>query len=210
MKKTLIFDFDGTIADSLELVIELFHELTGHKELLDDKRRAHLRRLPTKELIQELRVKPWRVPLLLFKGRKKMGARLGEVAVFRSMPEVLNTLHAAGHRLFIVSSNSEQNVRVFLKANHLENYFEHIYGNAGLFHKKRILTRIARSNNVELADCFYVGDETRDIFAAQHAHMAVVAVTWGYNAKSLLMAHHPTAIAEKPADLVRIFGDNKV
>lgn len=210
MMKTLIFDFDGTIADSLDLVTELFYEMTGHKNRFDKSRQAELRALSTRQLMKELGLSPWRVPKLLFEGRKKMSERLDEVSVFADMPKILRKLQAAGHRMFIVSSNSEQNVRTFLKAQDLEKYFEHIYGNAGLFHKKRALVRIARRNSVACEDCFYIGDETRDVVAAQHAHMPVVAVAWGYNAKSLLEAHHPTAVADKPADLLRIFGEGKV
>lgn len=204
MSKLLIFDFDGTIADSLELVIELFYELTGRENDFNEEKRATMQELPLRQLIKVLSVRPWHVPLLLMRGRKKMAARLKEVKVFDDMPRVIGRLHEKGYRLLVVTSNSEENVRAFLRANGMEGSFEQVYGSVGLFRKKRLLKKIVRRSGMDTKDCWYVGDEARDVIAAHHAHIRIAAVSWGFNSRRLLEAHHPEAIAAKPSDLLRI------
>ena len=66
---TVIFDFDGTIADSLELVIEIFRTLVpGHDDASDEQIEA-LRNLSVRHIADTLGVPMWKVPFLVYRGR---------------------------------------------------------------------------------------------------------------------------------------------
>lgn len=200
----IIFDFDGTIADSFEVIVDIFEHITKRPEKFTEEQIAELRGYPLEAVAERLKVPWWRLPFLLAKGRRMMSRRMEEIEVFEGMPKVLEELYAEGHELFVVSSNSRRNVRKFLKAHHLYKYFVDIRGNAGLLGKARIIKSVARSNSFKIKDCVYVGDETRDIMAAKAINMRSIAVTWGFAHAEFLESLRPTAVAHEPQDIVRI------
>lgn len=203
--KTIIFDFDGTIADSLELVIEIYSQLTGDTRKLSLEERDALRKMPVQKVMKALGVRVWRAPFLVRKGRKIMHSRLNEVAVFPDLPEVLQALKDRGYSMQIVTSNSAENVRTFLDENNLGEYFTNITGNVGLFSKAKVLKQIIKKEKLDLNQTYYVGDEARDIVASKKAGLHIVSVTWGYNHGSLLEKLQPYALAKAPKDLLQIF-----
>jgi len=207
--KTLIFDFDGTLADSFELVIDIAYELTGISKQ-SDAEVDRLRQLPLLKVMRQLRIPLRMTPRLLVKGRQRMHERIREVHPFPGIPEVLKELHDNGYHLLVTSSNSEHNVRTFLRTNHLESYFDGVYGNASIFNKAVSLKRVMKRNKLDAADCFYIGDEVRDVTAAAKVGMEPVAVTWGYQAKEALAEYHPFALVDKPIDLLRVFPSDEV
>jgi phosphoglycolate phosphatase len=151
-----------------------------------------------------------KIPGLIVKGRQSMLGRMNEVAPFQGVPEVLDSLHAAGYHLLVISSNSEKNVRSFLRTNNLELYFDGVYGSASLFNKALTLKKVMRRNKLAAADCFYIGDEVRDIVAATRVGVEPVAVAWGYQAYEALQEYHPYALLSHPKELLRIFPAKKV
>lgn len=201
---TIIFDFDGTIADSLTMTIEIFRNLTGWQGAQTPEEIATFRRMALRKVIKEVKVPLYQVPSLLMRGRKIMADRVTEVAVFPGMGKVIKELHADGHRLFVMSSNSTHNVDKFLRHHKLHTYFDGIYGGVGLLNKAASVKRVMRLNNIDRTQCVYIGDEQRDIEGAHRAHIKVIAVAWGYNDPVLLKKHHPTALAETPEDILEI------
>lgn len=201
----IIFDFDGTIADSFEMAVQIIGELTGlHKNSLPPEEIERLRGLSLHGAIEELHIKPWKVPFLLMRGRRRMGKQISKISAQPGMPEAIRKLYAEGHQLFLVSSNSENNIRSFLKQHHMSREFIKIYGGAGLLGKVRQLRKIRRHNRLAGDDCWYIGDEVRDIVSAHEAGIRVVAVTWGFNTAKLLESHNPTAMASTPKELLNI------
>ena len=201
--KTLIFDFDGTLADSFELVMEITYELTGVKPL-SKQEEARLRKLPLLKAVREVHIPLHQVPRLLIKGRQMMLERIQEVYPFVGIPEVLQTLHERGYHMLVISSNSEKNVRAFLRAHKLESFFDGVYGSASVFNKTGSLRRVLRRNRLEPADCLYIGDEVRDVVAATRAHIEPVAVAWGYQAPEALAKYHPYALLQEPKELLKL------
>ncbi|HEX3568089.1 MAG TPA: HAD-IA family hydrolase [Candidatus Saccharimonadales bacterium] len=198
---TIIFDFDGTLANSFALILATFHEITGRSKMVTPEEVVRLRHMPLLKAAEELHLPAWRVPFLVIKGRRAMRTRMDEVLPFGGIAEALETLHNDGYRLFIMSSNSTQNVRNFLKAHHLNTYFERVYGGVGLFGKARALKRVLRANRLDVNTCMYVGDEPRDIEGARRVGMLCIAVTWGFNTADLLKQHYPYVLVDEPEKL---------
>jgi phosphoglycolate phosphatase len=199
-----IFDFDGTLADSFELTVEIAHQVMGHTEPMSAERIHALRGLPAAAVLKEVGVRWWRVPLLLTQGRKLMTARLSEVTPVAELAPVLSKLHAQGHSLLVLSSNSASNVEAFFKSHHMAGNFDKVYGGAGLFNKSGKLRQILRDNRWRPQDCWYIGDEVRDVIAARQAHIRCAAVTWGFNLEHALREAHPEKIITKPKQLLEL------
>lgn len=132
----IVFDFDGTIADSMWVVLEIYEQIFG--ATLSPQQVEHIRGLTATKVIKELGIPMWKGPKLLTKGTKIMRSRLNEVAPFAGTEELLKKLTEAGHELRIMTSNSEGNVRVFLKEHGLLDYFSGIQGGVGLFGKAQV------------------------------------------------------------------------
>ena len=202
--KTVIFDFDGTIADTFVTTVRIFEKLTKRAQPFNDDEIQRLRGLTMISLLRELRIRPWRVPWLIARGRSRMRKEMQAVVVFEGIDDVLKDLQAADVPIFIMSSNSPANIRELLKRVGLEHYFTHIYGNVGIFGKAKMLRIIMARNRLVPHDTFYVGDEGRDVEAAKRVGLKSVSVTWGYNSKELLASHHPHAIADSRQELSAI------
>ncbi len=202
--KTLLFDFDGTIADSFGTVVEIFYELTGHPRIDDPKRVQELRRLPMLKVAKELRISPLKIPNLLVKGRAMMRQHIDDIPVCKGMDAEIKALHKAGYKMYVLSSNSAPNVRKFLKHYDLNDYFKRVYGGVGLLNKSGALKKVMRQNHLKPEDCIYVGDEARDVEGARRAGVQMIAVAWGYNDPALLANHHPDAIIKNAHEITEI------
>jgi phosphoglycolate phosphatase len=199
---TIIFDFDGTIADSFDATVQVFYKLTGHEQRLSDKELVRLRGLSMLQAVEELRIRPWKIPFLMMRGRLHMARRMKHISVQPGVAAVIRQLHDNGHQLLIVSSNSQRNIQTFLRRHHLASEFAAIYGGVGLFNKAAALKKVLHSSQLVAAKTYYISDEARDIAAAQAADMPVIAVAWGFNNLEILRKHQPTHLVETPEQLL--------
>lgn len=198
---TVIFDFDGTLADSLSTIVQIFEDLTGNGHLLTPKEMAELRHLPIPVVAKRLNVPMWRVPYLLYRGRRIMQRRINTVVMYEGLDLVVRRLHQSGYRLLVASSNSEHNIRAFLRNNAIDQYITHVYGGIGLFSKSGALRNILAHNRISTANAVYVGDETRDLEACKAIGLQCIAVTWGFANPEFLVKHDPFALVETPTEL---------
>ncbi len=204
MMKTIIFDFDGTIADSFATVVTTIHEMVHKRTLVTNEEIIKLRRTGLKGIVEQEKIPVWRLPFVLTLSRRLMSRRMNEVKLATGIDRVIKQLHASGYRLLIMSSNSRANIRRFLEAYDLVPYFSHIYGGVGIFGKSRLLKRILKINQLSPSECVYIGDELRDIQAAQMVGVPCIGVSWGFTDAELLAKHHPLAIADKPDQLLKL------
>lgn len=201
LKPAIIFDFDGTIADTFKISIGIFERMTKRNETFSDAEIEHLRGLTGLHVLQELHIKPWLVPFMLIRGRSMMRRSLPTIAVFEGMKPLVAELYQSGVPLFITSSNSTSNIMEFLREQGMDKYFVRIYGNVGIFGKARVLRRVISGNQLDPAHVTYIGDETRDIEAAKHVGIRSISVTWGFNSAGLLKTHDPDVIANTIEEL---------
>lgn len=199
----IIFDFDGTIADTLDYFID-FIAREAKLEKLTQVQRDGLSGMSLAAISRKLGHPWWRLPFLYLKGRKVMEPYIKDLEPFKGMPQLIKKLHAEGHELFIISSNTVRNMRTFLRKQHLRTSFLQIYGGVVVFGKGPALRQLLKDQNLELNDAVFVGDELRDMQAAQSIGMRAVAVTWGFASKKNLKDAKPMAIADTPEELMRI------
>lgn len=201
---TIIFDFDGTIADSFDYVAGFLEQHVRRSHPLTPEEKKTLRGMTMKQMALHLGSPYWKLPILFILGRQAMGRAIYNVPIFEGMGKVIEQLHAEGHELMIVSSNNNRNIRKSLKQHHMYKYFTDVYGNAAFFGKKRAIRRILWRNSLKVKDAFYIGDEVRDVVAAKAAGIRVISAAWGFDERKILESHGPTAIADKPHDIVRL------
>ena len=200
-----IFDFDGTLADSLELVITEYNRIAPRfrAKAIDRKELPRLRKLKAGLVMKEHNISFWKLPLLVSSMRSAMHAHVDGLKPYDGIGQALHTLAASGCRCSILSTNSKENIGRFL-ARHDLPLFEHIAGGSSMFGKARALKQLMARARFDAREVFYIGDEARDVEAAAKAGVRSIAVSWGYADRGALVAHAPTHIADSPLDLVSL------
>lgn len=199
----IIFDLDGTIANSFDYIAEFLAREAGVAELTDSQKQ-HLRGMSMPAMARRLGHPWWRLPSLFIYGRRRMRQAMVHVNPFAGMPDLIRKLHSEGHELFIVSSNSVRNIHQFLHHHNLHTYFLEVYGGISLFGKAPALRQLLRDQQLDKANAIYVGDEVRDIQAAHAIGLPVAAVAWGFARHVDLHSKQPEAYAKTPEELMAI------
>lgn len=187
-----IFDFDGTLADTLPWFRASFHDVIARFDLkpVTAEELEDLRGLSAREIMARLGVSTWQLPAIVNDMRKRKLAAAGETSLFSGIPETLAELQRIGIQIAIVSSDSEASVRQVLgPVTTLVTRFD---CGAAIFGKHRKFRRVARQLGVKPSETICIGDEIRDIEAAKAAEMDSGAVAWGYALPSALQAAGPT------------------
>lgn len=200
-----IFDFDGTIADSLELVLCEYNRIAPRFRIKPINREdlPRLRMMKGSAALKEHGVSFWKLPLLVSAVRSAMHKHMDGLKPCEGMAEALRALAESGCRCSVLSTNSSENIERFLERHEL-TLFEHVAGGSSMFGKARALSRLIAREKLDARQVYYVGDEVRDIDAAAAAGVRSIAVGWGYADRSALAAHSPTHIADRPDDLLRL------
>jgi phosphoglycolate phosphatase len=202
----IIFDFDGTLADCLYLSYEIINSLApefGHREITEEEMQE-LRNHGARHIIKVMGISKLKVPFLMDRCRREYRRRLKEVQPFAGLQPVLAGLKARGYQLGIVTSNAEENVREFLGTFGLE-YFDFVHGKSSIWGKKKDLRKLLKKMKLAPTDVVYVGDELRDIEAAQANSIPIISVGWGFNTASALRRKGADVLVETVDQLDGVF-----
>ena len=174
----VIFDFDGTVADSFSESLLAYNRVAPRLRLraVKDAEVPGLRRMGAGQLMQALGIPMWKLPRLMIAVRADLHDHFHAVRPFAGIADSIRDLHAAGCHLAIVTSNSEENVRNFL-IRHGIREFDTVVAGASIFGKATRLRRLIKAERAQRETSVYIGDTVPDIRAAREAGAVAVAVT---------------------------------
>ena len=196
----IVFDFDGTIANTLDDIKEIVR--TSVNDFCEDDFDL-LRNEGIKEVIKRKKIPMYKIPKMILNITSQLKDKTN-IPLFADMTKVLHTL-ATSYKLGIVSSNSEENIRQCLTKHQLDHAFEFVYSQSSLFGKDRVLKKMCQKHKLNLAEIVYVGDEDRDIMASKKVNIKNMAVCWGYNAEKRLRVLQPDYILTSPLEMIDVF-----
>lgn len=202
----IIFDFDGTIADTVDALVSIANRLAvefGYVPITQQEL-ALLKNLTSREIIKYSGISVFKIPFLVKKVRGELKDKIHEFQPIPGIKEALIELKAEGYSLGIITSNSKDNVNEFLKINELDNLFDFIYSGVTIFGKKTIINNVLKQRQLKPQQVIYVGDETRDIEASKKANIQVIAVTWGFNSPEILAKQKPDFLIHHPSELLTV------
>lgn len=199
----VIFDFDGTLADSLTWFRGELPDLVdkhGLAPICTEKAEA-LRGLTPKAIMDELSIPTWKLPFIAADVRARAAENVDKIHLFDGIRDLIGELVARQVDLAVVSSNGETAVRAVL-GEPLSGHFSQFACGAALFGKASIFRKVIGRAGTTPARTLCVGDEVRDIDAARDAGCASGAVDWGFATADILAAQAPTHLFSRPSDII--------
>lgn len=205
MTKVIIFDFDGTLADTIDILLSITNRLSaefGFKSATKEEL-AQLSNLNSWQILQYSGISIFKFPLLIRRLKAELHSEIPNIQLFPGIKEVLLELKRRGFQLGIITSNSRENVWESLEKNGLQGTFAFIYSGS-TFGKHKVINKWLKLEHINPEQVVYVGDEIRDIDAAKKTGIKVIAVGWGFNSQEALAAQNPDFLIERPQELIEI------
>lgn len=210
MYRTVIFDLDGTILNTIddladagnyvcrengwpEFSVEAFKGMVGHG-------------IPN--LVSRFSPKEARTPERLTQTLKAFSRRYGahnmdKTAPYPGIPEMLERLKAAGIQL-AVYSNKEDGFSRILVEHYFPGVFSLVRGKVEGIPVKPDPTgvrKVMEALHAHPEQTIFVGDSSVDIQTGHHAGMAACGVTWGFRSRDSLAAAGAEYLADQPKAL---------
>lgn len=207
MMKLVLFDLDGTLIQSTEVIMETF-VLTFKKYFkdvtLDEKTLTSFLGTTLYKTFELYMDDTHDVDELVQFYRHTSEALMKEkLLAYPHAKEVLETLKDQGVRLGVVTSKMREVAKAHLTLVGLESYIEHIVGYEDVTrHKpdKEPLEKALQLFNITHDEAIYIGDHENDMLSAKHARMMCCAVTYSHRLKEML-AVQPDYVID---DLIQI------
>lgn len=203
--KLVIFDFDGTLADSFPYFLSTVNTLaaTYNFPRIELENVDQLRGLDARQMMKHAKLPAWKIPLIANAFIRLMARDIDQIRLFDGIPELLKQLSDRGVRLAIVSSNSEENIRRVLGPENASLITQYACGTS-LFGKQRKFRKVMVNSGVTVGETLCIGDEVRDIDAAKEAAIAFGAVTWGYTRPDVFNAYTDIHLFNTIDDILQV------
>ena len=204
--KTIIFDFDGTLADSLVVLLEIYNELATKRgfRTVNQEDWMLLRQGTIAQGLRWTGIHPMQAPGMLAQGLKLLKPRTSEIKLFPEMIPVVERLASQGHKLFVLSTNSQDVIREVLNKHGIDDQLE-VLKSSRVFGKAQAIRKLVRSHHLDPAEVWMIGDEVRDMRAANRAGVRGIGVSWGFQpAETLAAVGGAVRIAKTPADIEKL------
>ncbi|MFQ6312590.1 HAD hydrolase-like protein, partial [Lysobacter capsici] len=123
---------------------------------------------------------------------------------YDGVAQMLDAVHAAGHRLAVVTAKNENNARKILAHLPFGDRFEDVIGSTQdgrLTHKVDLIEEAMRRLQLDVAQCLMIGDRRMDIEGAAKHGMRNIGVLWGFGSEDELREAGAHRLAAAPSQL---------
>lgn len=186
-KTSLIFDFDGVIADSLTIAFEI-NKLSKPTLTLDRYQAVF------NGNINEAKYEDTVVRKINF--FKEYGERFSDLGIDQEKKNIIYKL-AQEFPLYIISSTTGNIIREYLTRHHLLDCFTDILGNEIDTSKVRKFTILFNQYHINPQEVIFITDSSGDMREAQEVDIQwIVGILGGYQNKASLEQGKPDVIVE--------------
>ncbi|GAE25373.1 HAD-superfamily hydrolase [Halalkalibacter wakoensis JCM 9140] len=205
MRNYVIFDFDGTLADSRTVFISAWNALADKFKFRKISREdlSSLRKLSIFERMKYLNFPIVKTPFILPDFYRFFRKYSKEISLYPKIKEMLDLLERKGYNIVILSSNSEDVIKDVLQRNSVKNV-KKIMSSKAIFGKDQMIRQFLKDHQLKTSEVIYVGDEQRDILACQGAGVKIIWVSWGYDGKELVLEQNPDYLVDSPEEIVEV------
>ncbi|HTP26422.1 MAG TPA: HAD hydrolase-like protein [Anaeromyxobacteraceae bacterium] len=203
--RLVMFDFDGTLADSFAWFLSNVNALAGPYRFgpIEEAEIETLRGWDARKLLAHLGVPLWKAPIIARRLRTLMAKDVRCIRLFQGVDDLLGLLSESGATLAIVSSNSVANVQAVLGPANAAR-IAHYQCGLSMFGKCAGLRRVLGRSGIPREQAVYIGDEIRDLEAAKKAKVSSGCVAWGYARLDVLRGRGPTEVFATVPEIARL------
>ena len=203
----IVFDWDGTLLDSAGGIVECIQEAARDLRLPVPAREtaSHVIGLGLRD---SLRTAVPALPEGQYREfaeayRRHFLARQGSMALFPGVRELLQDLHAAGHRLALATGKSRSGLEHALESTALRRYFaaSRCADETNPKPDPAMLLELMAHFAAAPGQALMIGDTSHDLEMARGAGVDAVAVTYGAHPGAALRALAPRACVASVAEL---------
>ncbi len=218
-KELIIFDFDGTLINSIPDLTLAINKMLSHYNLspLTIKQVTPFIGNGAKPLVKralEYSIQDKDVSTALlneafgiyFSAYKEVTCE--ETYMYSGVLDTLNYLHKKGYKMVICTNKPFGFVEPILDKLSIKHFFKCWVGEDSLSKKKPNaipLFHLAKEMNTIIDKSIMVGDSKNDILAAQNANMESIGVSYGYNYNENISDYNPTIVVDSFSDLQKLF-----
>lgn len=213
MNKTIIFDFDGTLLDSLPDITFNINKMLkkfGFQALDNQTIRSFIGN-GAKQLVKDCIGQNISEQLfnqcLNFYNSEYTSSACVYSKPFDGVYEMLSTLKQEGYKLCILTNKPQQTTNPIYEKFFSRFEFDCVIGqrdNIKCKPDKTATLNILKKLNTKLENAFFVGDGETDVITAINAGIKGIAILWGYRNKEQLALAGATTFAENPNELLKI------
>lgn len=208
---TLLFDLDGTLIDTNELIISSFLH-TLEKYYPSKYQREDVLPFMGPSLYESFgSIDPDRVEEMVFEYRAYNIAHHNElVKEFEGVPETIHTLKEKGYKLGIVTTKLYDVVLKGLRFMQLESYFDVVVASDHVSKTKpdpESIFKALEQLSSSPSKAIMVGDNYHDILAGKNAGTKTAGVAWSMKGRDFLAKFEPDYMLDHMGDLLTILGE---
>ncbi|WP_406944680.1 pyrophosphatase PpaX [Halobacillus sp. SY10] len=208
--RTILFDLDGTLIDTNELIIASFTHTIKQYSDRSYEREEILDFIgpPLRESLQK--VNPDKVEEMVETYRKhNIENHNRYVKAYEGVVETIETLKEQGYKLGIVTTKMRNTVHMGLELTNLDGLFETVVTLDDVTNAKPHPEPIVKALNhldSQASEAMMVGDNTHDIEAGQNAGTKTAGVAWTVKGRKVLDDLNPDYMLDNMRDLLKITG----
>ncbi len=209
-KALIIFDFDGTLINSIPDLTLAVNKMLSHYNLqpLTTEQVTPFIGNGAKPLVKralEEATKPKKVSEVFldeafhiyFSAYKE--ATCKDTFMYPNVLETLSFLNKKGYKMAVCTNKPYGFIAPILEKLDIKHFFTTWIGEDSLAEKKPSalpLLHLAKNNKVTIEQCIMVGDSKNDILAAKNAKMDNIGVSYGYNYNENIKDYKPTVVID--------------
>ena len=207
---TLLFDLDGTLINTNELIIESFLH-TLHSFYPNQYKREDVLPFIGPTLYDTFGGIDAEKMDEMVKVYRKFNHEQHDLLVteFETVFETIKTLKEKGYKLGIVTTKIRTTVNMGLKLTKLDQFFDVVVTlddvNHAKPHPEPVLKALEQLGSTP-EQAIMVGDNHHDIVAGQNAGTKTAGVSWSIKGREYISSYHPDYLLEKMSDLLPIIG----
>ncbi len=215
--ENIIFDFNGTILDDLDICYNLLNEMLiskNHKPVSLDTY-LHIFNFPIYDYYKKAGFNFEKEPIDDFKELSqyfygKYYSNFNTLKIFDDVYDFLKNYHSK-YNLYILSATNKADLDRIIASLNIDQYFKDLIGTSDIYGKAKLDVAISyfNKNKIDFNKTMFIGDTLHDNDIAKYFKAKSVLIARGHQAKDVLEQGNPDYLLNNMNQVIEILKEDK-